>query len=990
VDVNKSSVGKLLRDGPISAEKMCVLNDIDNVLANAQYLDSANYDNHNNKNSGVIRYDYFETPVRINGVDYIVTFDVEVQKGSNRYRMHRVINEMNLAKATGEVEVPAAPEVHTNEVSTAQKTGASSGLLGSSNISVPNSAENVNSANGNQRVRSYNTTLIEKTDAPQELKNEFIENPDMYTQLSNVTTLQKAMSVLDNNDINSAIAEYHRMLEQKDPAAVPLGYNISKQLAKEGRLDESVQIVREMSKALTESGQFSQAAAITMLNNDPEAAKRYLVREIDTMNTKGKEKFGKKWKDFELTEEELTRFNDIQQGETEAISQLYNDVYNRLRREYPSTMTEKLMEFRRISMLLNVRTNMRNITSNFLMTPVRWTADRVSALGEGVLGLFNPDYVRTQSINPIRSKESKDLAGKAFETVKDELLGSNKYEDMKDATRDKQVFKGTAFSQAFDTITGGALTKANQAMGKDVDPSLLETARNFTYFLLKKGDDVFVRKNFERRMASYLQAQGITDLENIPADAYVLATQEAMKATFKDDSALANGLSEFRKMLNKASGGVLGDIIMPFTKTPANLAMRGIDYSPAGIINGVKTLRTAQNQTDVAKGITQLGQAATGSAAILLGMALAEAGWITGALSDDKDEAQFQKQQGQLAYAVKTPAGYFSYDWAQPAAIPLILGATIYDSQNNGVDLASGLFKGFLATADAWLELSPLQNMSDIFGGYGTPAENVADVLMNDFPLSFIPSQLGALAKTTDTTQRVSYDNGSKWDSFKNQAKAKIPGMSDDLPVAYDTWGNPIQRQDSTGEAIFANFLNPGQFGNENASPIDDEISALYDATGNASVFPKKVAWSYKVDGENVKLNAEQYSEFQRIMGSNAYDMAEALIESEYYKTLSDEQKAEAIKDMYSFADELAKSEVLKYDVENSDTYKKTYSVYSEKGAEGVALYTSIKEILDGSSNADKVNAVNKFNMSDEDKGYYLTKMIGLSGEAQLILVERF
>lgn len=835
-----------------------------------------------------------------------------------------------------------------------------------------------------QRVRGYNETLVNKTDAPQELKNEFIDNPDLYTQLSNKDTLARANEILANNDIDSAINQYRILLDKKDPVAVPLGYNLSRQLSQSGRLDESVQLVREMSRALTESGQFSQAAAITMINNDPEAAKRYLIREIDTLNQKGKEKYGKKWTDFELTESELQQFSNIESGDTDAIKSAYEAVYDRLRKQYPSTMTEKLMEFRRMSMLLNARTNVRNVVSNALLFPVRWTADRVSALGEGVYSLINPKYSRTQSINPIRSKQSKKLASEAFETVKAELLGDNKYEDAKGAIRDKQVFKGSKTAQMLDTLTGGAITKANQAMGKSIDPSLLETARNFTYYLLEKGDNVFVKKNFESRMASYLDAQGITELENIPADAYVLATQEAMKATFKDDSALANGLSSFRQMLNKAPGHFLGDVVMPFTKTPANLAMRGIDYSPAGVYNGINTLKNVKNHADIAKGITQLGQSVTGTAAIALGYALAEAGLITGALSEDKDEAQFQKQQGMLPYAFKIGENYYSYDWAQPASIPIILGVTLYDSWNNNGDAINGLKQGLLATVDSWLELSPLQNLSDIFGGYGTPAENVWDVLTVDTPLSFLPAQLGASARIGDTTQRVTYDQTSYLNNLANQAKSKIPGLSQTLPVAYDTWGNPIQRQDSTGEAAFANLLNPGQLGNANVSPIDDEISSLYDSTGNASVFPKKASWSYKVNGENVKLNNEQYSEFQRIMGQNAYDMASSLINSDTYNALSDEQRVEAIADMYSFADALAKSEVLGYDVENSDTYKKTYSVYQDKGADGVATYFGIKQNLSGSTNADKVNAVNSLNISDEDKGYYLSKLIStLSKSAQ-------
>jgi hypothetical protein len=444
-----------------------------------------------------------------------------------------------------------------------------------------------------------------------------------------------------------------------------------------------------------------------------------------------------------------------------------------------------------------------------------------------------------------------------------------------------------------------------------------------------------------------------------------------MKATFKDDSAFSKGLGEFRRMLNKAPGGMLGDIVMPFTKTPANLAMRGIDYSPVGVINGIKTLRNATTNEEIAKGITQLGQAVTGTAAIALGYVLAESGIITGALSDDKDEAQFEKQQGKLAYSIKTPLGYVTYDWAQPASIPLILGATIYDSLNDDVSLASGLKQGGLAVADSWLELSPLQNMSDIFGGYGTPAENVLDVLATDFPLSFVPSQLGAIARATDTTQRTTYSN-DYLENLKNQAMAKIPGLSQKLPATYDTWGNEVQRYDNVAEGLFANMINPGQFGNESTTPIDNEILDLYEATGNASVFPKKAAWTENKQ----KLSAEEYSEFQRISGSNSYDMVEALIESSNYQLLDDEQKADIIADIYNFSNALADKEITDYDIETSKTYGKAYAVYEEAGAEGIANYYAIKKLKSGNKQSEIVSAIEQMDLSNNEKGYYLSLFV--------------
>lgn len=848
--------------------------------------------------------------------------------------------------------------------------------VGQDNVQVQQNTDQT----GNQRMRSYNDTLVNKTDAPQALKNEFVANPDMYTQLSNADTKAKADAILASGNIDSAIAQFRQMIDgtKKDPSAVPLGYNIAKELTNAGRVDEAVQIVRDMSKALTESGQFSQAAAITMLNNDPQAAMRYLVREIDSMNEAGKKKFKDKWQNFEMTDSEVKQFADIDPGDTDAIKAAYENVYDRLRKEYPVTMTEKLMELRRVSMLLNARTNVRNFVSNAFMMPIRWTADRVTALGEGAYKLIHPEYQSTQSANPVASKESRQLASEAFETVREELLGDNKYNDAQGAIRDKQIFKGSKFSEMFDNLTNGALTRANQAMGKDVSPSLMETARNFTYYLLEKGDDVFVKKNFESRMASYLEAQGITNLESIPADAYTLATQEAYKATFKDDTKLATILSDVRRTL-----GVPGDIVMPFTKTPANIAMRGIDYSPVGVANALVKLKNAKSNVEVSNALTLLGQGATGTAAIAVGYALAQSGIIQGALSDDKDEAQWEKSHGKLAYSVKVGDNYYTFDWAQPASIPIILGTTIYQCMQDSDNALDTIYQGAVAATNAWSDLSPLQTLTDIFGGNGTPAENIADTFL-EAPLGWIPAQLGAAARIGDTTQRVTYDNTSKLNNIINQAKSKIPGMSQTLPVAYDTWGNPIKRQDSTGEAALANLLNPGQIGNIRETPIDDEINDLYASTGDAAVFPKKAAWSYKINGETVKLNSEQYSEYQRIMGQNAYGMASALINSASYNNMSDDQKAGAIADLYNFADALAKTELLGYDIESSQTYKKMYEIYQDKGAAGVATFLGIKQSMDSNKAEDKVAAVADIPGSDEDKGYYLSLLIGnLSKEAQ-------
>ena len=817
-------------------------------------------------------------------------------------------------------------------------------------------------------VRGYNNSIIEKSDMHEVVKNEFIENPQFYRVLKNKDTEAMAEQIISEKGIDAAKAEFDSLVDKKEPVAIPLGYKIASQYQKDGRVNEAVEILRKMSEKLTESGQFSQAAAINLMNSDPTTALQYITREFDRLNATGKEKYKNKWKDFELTEDEKALFSNLEPGDTDGIKNAYETIYKRFQKEYPSTLMEKLVEARRIGMLLNVRTNVRNVVSNALLQPVRWSTDRVSALGQNAIKLINPDFNTTQAIYV--GKKAKKLSDEAWNSVKDSILNedSSRYNDTQKAIREKQVFKGTKASQFIDTVTGGAITKLNKVLGKDVKPSVIETARNLTYWLLEKGDNAFVANNFKSRMASYIQAQGITDLENIPADAYTLATQEALKATFKDENGLTRALSSVKK-----NSGILGEVILPFTKTPANLAMRGIEYSPAGVISTFKQLeKSNRTQADVSQFMDNISKQFVGTAGIALGYMLASAGFISGELSEDKDEAAFQKQQGQLPYAIHIGQNYYTYDWAQPASIPLIFGATIYQATNESDNQLNAILQGVTAATDAWFNLSPLQNVQEIFGGYGTPAENLRDAIL-DIPTSFVPAQLGAGARIVDPVQRQAFSNGDTLGTLKNNIIAKIPVLSKTLPAAYDTWGNEVKRSNSTGEAAFAQLFNPGQLGNAAVTPIDGEIQRLYDETGEKGVFPKKAAWSYKVDGESIPLDNEMYSQMQKLTGNTSYDIASEFINNNEYDSLTDESKAEVLSDIYSFSDAIGKSELLGYDIEGSD-YAKQYNIYKESGAEGLANYLAINQSAsaNGSSMSDKIPVLKKMDLSDAERGEFL------------------
>lgn len=823
------------------------------------------------------------------------------------------------------------------------------------------------------RERGFAESLRTKSDLPDEVKAEFVDTPEIYRQLSNTETIAKADAAWGNG-LEEAQRNFRNLLETRDPAAIPLGKNIADELIRQGKSEDAAQLLRDMSAALTSSGQFSQAAAIALMKEDPMTALSYLQKQIDKMNAEGAKKFGKKWKDFTLTDNEIKAFGDVAKGDEEALKSLYEGVGRRIAKEYPATMKEKVVELSHIAMLLNPRTQVRNVLSNIAMMPATAISDKISAVGQKLYSKANPNFKPELALTA--SKESKDLAAQVYDRIKGRIDNTaSKWENSAtQGIREKEMFKGLNGRTAGDIpvledvgsrIKGGLNTISQKLTGDSVfdalssEKSVTENVRQLTYGLLELGDKGFVAQRFKSYLSKAIEASGAKTLDAVPASAIDRAVQEAMKATFKDDNALTRLVSSIKR-----NTGFIGETLLPFTKTPANVTMRALDYSPAGIASAVKM---AKNGTEASAVIDQVAKATTGTLAILLGIGLYNKGIITGPEDEDPDKAAFQKQQGWLPYAVKFGDNYYTYDWAQPGSMGLVLGSTIMsqldkDGSIEAKDLASIIKNSVSAFGDTLLQQSTLQNLLDVFSGYGSPTENMTNEVL-ETPQRLIPSLVGATARVADTTQRSTYSKGDFLKTQIDTLKSKIPGLSQTLPATYDTWGNEVQRSGNSLEAAFAQYLNPGQLGYSGGqTPIDEEIMRLYDATNNSGVFPHKADRTVTIAGEEIDLDNQQYSEFQRLLGQASYEAANAFLEMPGYDSLADEQKADALQNAYAAAKDIALSEMFD-DYSVPKTRGKYADMYEEFGTDGLALWAYYKQIENwdgegGVRNEDRKNAI--------------------------------
>lgn len=809
------------------------------------------------------------------------------------------------------------------------------------------------------KERGFAESLRTKSDLPTEVKQEFIDNPELYKSLSNETTVARAEEIFARGETEARNA-FSDMLKTADPAAVPLGKMIADDLIAKGDRAGAVNVLRDMSAALTRSGQFSQAAVIALTKADPMTALQYIQRQVDTMNAAGAKKFGRKWNDFELTDAEIDAFKNIDPGDTQAVETAMENVGKRISKEYPATVYEKLLELRRIGMLLNPRTMVRNTLANAAMMPVQGASGKVSALIQDITHRINPDFTPTQALHV--SKESKTLASQVADNMRSVLSGDTKYyefqgqgagakgqnalNDLNQYARDKTIFKGEIKSDWLSQLvdkTAYELNKISQKTaqqdlfsGMTSEKGILENTRQLTYGLLELGDAGFVDKFFRDRLASYIEARGIKSVNDVPPEAITTALDEAMKATFKDDNALTEMLSSIKRSTNRVGG--MGNFLLTFTKTPANIAMRIADYSPAGLISAAA--KHVKGQTDAAQFIDDISKGLTGTGLMVLGAQLFKAGILTGPESDDKDEAAFMRTQGFKPNAVHVGDKYYTVDWAQPAASGLMMGAAIMAEleKNPDASFADASVAAGKTALNTWIEASPVKSIEDLFSSYEGLPGGVSE-LVQEIPGSFIPSTVGATARTVDPVQRQTYSKGDWLGTLFGGMQAKIPGASKSLPAAYDTWGRPITRQNSTGEAAFAQFVSPGTLGNANESPIDNVILELFQDTGNNKVFPRKAGWSVTVDGESKSLTNREYSDYQREMGQMSYNIAEYLVPK--FDNLTDEQKVSVLDNAYSMAKDVAENELF-----GADLSRTTEKRMEEASALDGTQYANWAEIL--------------------------------------------
>lgn len=706
------------------------------------------------------------------------------------------------------------------------------------------------------RERGLSKNLATDLNRPQQTIDSFNDDPVFYEKLSNKTTLEKAQSILDKGYEN-ALKEYDNMGRTFEAHKVPLGIKLSDEAVTRGDFDTSRRILADLAEELTSAGQFSQAANILRRSNDPEAATLFIQRQLTKLNKDGAEQYGKKWNPINLTDEELQAIK-ASAGDQDKYDATMEEIYNRIAKQIPSSNREKFDAWRRMAMLMNPKTHVRNIVGNTLMKSLEKTSDTIANALEAIV----KPAERTKAIGWSSDKGLVKTVQDSWETVKDDLTNASKYEisGLKAFNREKPIFK----------------TKAIEFMNQ-LSKSTLE------------AEDVFFMKGaYQDALGQYMKANKLTTPN---ANAIEYAKNKAMEATFRSANALSNFIEGIKR--KKGVAGVVAEAAIPFSKTPANILMRGIDYSPFGLIK----LLASKDKTP-AEIIDVIAKGATGSLLVGLGMLLADAGWARGDYTTAKKEG-LAELTGEQPMSIITPQGSYTFDWAQPAAVPLAMGIAIQENlKRKNPDAAKIAIEAAAAGGDAIINMSMLQNLKDLMGGgFESPTENIL-ALPKQYVEQAFPSVVGQFARISDPKQRSSYAD-TEIQKALNQIKAKTPGQRQTLEPKVDILGREVSAG-ALPTRIVQNLLSPGSIKKKDADPVVVELSRLYESGRDTRIIPriapKTLERTVKGEKEEMKLTSEQLTRFQKSMGNaNAEDLRK-LFASIAYQNADDAKKAKLVK----------------------------------------------------------------------------------------------
>lgn len=682
---------------------------------------------------------------------------------------------------------------------------------------------------GETKTRSLPQSVLDAKGTPKEVKDIIKQDMPTYQVLHNQDLIKQATDEIAGNFDNELI----RLSSAKDFDA--LDYEKSRQIAKNlfgmGKYQQAVDLIDNVSENATKKGQAIQALSLWS-NMTPEGAvykAQKLVREYNKKHPK---------KQIQLTDENIETIANLQQEALNTTDELAKNQALARTAKYtadliPKEALQKLKAYRNIAMLLNPKTLGRNIVGNVAFNTIDTGSKGLASLIDRGLSKFTGQRTR--------------VAPQLGDYFKGGLQGAK-----------------TGYQEALQGIdTRGLGQRFDLSSGRTFQNKPMQALETVLDVGLRVPDRAFYEATFAESVQNMMKAQGLTKPTQ---EILEQAEREALESVFQDKTMLSDFALGLRGGINRIGTKELGlgDVLIPYAQTPANLTQQAINYSPLGALKGIYNL----SQGNQRQASLDLARSLIGSGLIGGGYGLAKAGLTTPSQFDENYTKNKKIRENLQPLGIRPDQiGDMWYAPFQPMSSPIATGTAMAYGENP-------LYAGLNTVVDQPYLQGVTRGLRDLQEGDWTKA---ATNVVASIPSQFVPTFAGQLAQSIDPYQRETYDP-NKLQYGLNTAIAKVPFASKTLPEKIDVTGQPIERYSTKGgQKLFDIFLNPTFINKKTTDPVLSELKYIYDQTKETSHFMPSVDKKLKftdVDGnpQNIVLTGREFSEYQRRLGQRMYN----------------------------------------------------------------------------------------------------------------------
>lgn len=627
--------------------------------------------------------------------------------------------------------------------------------------------------------------------------------------------------------------------------------------AKNAYYDAAARIANTIAPKLTESGRTVQAASI-LGRLTPEGQLRFAAGEIARFNETAK--IGKKIPNLtgqqaQTILDEMKAINGMADGVEKAMR--FQKLQNYITDLIPTPLFKKIVAVWKAGLLTGVKTTGVNIFAN-VSHSIAETASKI------------PATMVDKITSLVTGKRAVALAGKGTFTGAKE-----------------GVNKGLRYlTTGFDERNiGTKLDYTRINFGKGRIAGALQKYTDTVFGLLGAEDQPFyyaakLRSMYEQAKVSAInkglkgsEAQKYIDnLIQNPSDEMIkFASTDAETAVFQNKTVLGEAAKKIQTI-----GGGAGEIVVPFSRTPAAVAMQILNYSPAGpVIEVFKQVK--KGVFDQRAFSTAMGRGITGTGAVALGASLYKNGLVTTSRPTGEAEQKLWELEGKQPNSVKIGGKWRQVQVLGPLGNLLLIGGSFQKAFDSSGSPTEAMSQGLADASKSFTQQTFLTGVSNFIDAISDPARSAASVAGSTLA-STIPTLVSDIGRAFDDKER-------RANTIFERFQARIPGVRESLQPQINVLG---EERESVGNPLEI-LADPTRPSKAKESPVVDELRRLFNAGFKVSptLLGDKKGYS--------SLTPQQNTELWKRAGEITNDKLNSLFSKSEYQALDDEKKGKVV-----------------------------------------------------------------------------------------------